>query len=285
MIANVAWLVDVGRSLRAELLHVLGDALAPRPRLRALRRRPGVRQPRVHAATTGRPPAGRGRPRVGLRDGLLLVLVCGDRHGEVALRQGCRLPLRDGLHVRVDQPGGGARHRTRSCSWAGSSPAASSSGGHHDRVAGGPRRPLAAGAAVERRAANASPRAADRGTRARPAGEHRTPTRAVGTAAAFEGRLGRLGDVHDGGPHDAPPRAVHRLPGGRVPRDPRPGGLLERRLRPRPRLLDQRGERRSSGRSSPSSASSARSATCPSPRRSGTAGSPSGASWPSSSPT
>ena len=40
------------------------------PRFRAVRCRPGLRQPRRHAAEAGRPPSGRRRPGLGLRHGL-----------------------------------------------------------------------------------------------------------------------------------------------------------------------------------------------------------------------
>ena len=47
---------------------------------------------------------GGGRPRVGLRDGVVELLVRGDGDGEVAVPEGRRLRLRDGVHVRVDEP-------------------------------------------------------------------------------------------------------------------------------------------------------------------------------------
>ena len=78
---------DVGRSPPRGLLHVLGDAVAARPRVRPLRRRPVLREPRRHATAAGRPPGAGRRHGPRLRHGLVVVLLRRLGHGQVALRR------------------------------------------------------------------------------------------------------------------------------------------------------------------------------------------------------
>ena len=88
-VARRCWLARRHRAQPARgVLHVLGDAVAADPGVHPFRRRAVLRQPRSHAGQDGRSPAGRGRPGVGLRHGLLLLLLRGHRHGEVDLREG-----------------------------------------------------------------------------------------------------------------------------------------------------------------------------------------------------
>ena len=85
--------------------------MGARARVHAVGRGAGVRVEAPDAAGDGRSLARRGRPRVGLRDGVVELFLRGDRDGEVAVPEGRRLHDRDDLHVRVDEPRGGARHR------------------------------------------------------------------------------------------------------------------------------------------------------------------------------
>ena len=74
------------------------------------------------AAGAGRPrPAARSRRATRLRHGVVELLVRGVGDGEVAVPEGRRLRLRDGLHVRLDEPRDRARHRALRAAWAGSS--------------------------------------------------------------------------------------------------------------------------------------------------------------------
>ena len=54
---------------------------------------------------------GLGRAGVGLRDGVVVVLLRGDGDGQVAVPEGRRLRHRHGLHVRLHQPRRRARRR------------------------------------------------------------------------------------------------------------------------------------------------------------------------------
>ena len=66
-----------------------------------------VSKERMRAKLGDHRPGGR-RPGLGLRHGVVLVLVRGVGHGQVAVRQGGRLPSCHGLHGRLHQSGGGA---------------------------------------------------------------------------------------------------------------------------------------------------------------------------------
>ena len=111
VLAGVGWLDSDRPEPPRGLLHVLGDAVAPRPGLRlsgavqafvsreAMQRKLGDHRPRPVVRASG------------LRDGLVVLLLRRLGDGQVAVRQGRRLRGVTGLHVRLDQPGHRARDR------------------------------------------------------------------------------------------------------------------------------------------------------------------------------
>ena len=104
MLATATVLVDIGRSLREGFFMfwetlwplVLGFGLAGAVQAfvsrDAMRQRLGDHRARAVVRASG----------YGMV--VLLVLLRGVRHGQVALREGRRLHRRHGLHVRLDQP-------------------------------------------------------------------------------------------------------------------------------------------------------------------------------------
>ena len=156
---------------------------------------------------------------LGLRHGVVVVLLRRVGHGQVALRQGRRLHRRHGLHVRLDQPGHRARHRARRAHGLAVRRQRVRRRHHHDRPAGHrSARCGCAGAsssqARERlQAAEADARAPARSRRPR----RDVDAAAAADAAALGGRLGRQRHLHHVRPDHAAARAGHRLHRRRVP--------------------------------------------------------------------
>ena len=104
-------LIDIGALVARGVLHVLGHAVGPDPRLRDLRSGAGVRAAGGDAAGA-RPPRPAGdRPGDPLRRRVVVVLVRGVGDGQDPLPARRRLRQLDGLHVRLDEPRDRARDR------------------------------------------------------------------------------------------------------------------------------------------------------------------------------
>ncbi len=221
----------------------------------------------------------------GLRDGLVVVLVRGDGHGQVAVRARRGLRRRHGLHVRLDQPGHRARHRAGRAHGVAVRRQRVRRRRDHDRPPRLARRAVAARAPRRRRP---RPSGGREPTRTQHEHEHANAAktrrggperrrRAVAHPAALAGQVGRQRHLHDGRPDHGAARARHRLRRRRLPGRARADLGLAGRLRHRARVLDEPRERHRRSRSSRSSASSAPSATFRWRRRCGTAASRSAA--------
>src|SRR5664280_1054148 len=224
------------------VLHVLGDPVAVDPGVRAFRRRPGIREPRVHRGQVGQPSARRGGEGLGVRHGLLFVLLRRHRHVQVSLRQRCGLRGGDRVHVRLHQPGPRARHRAHRLDGMAVRRQRVRRRVHHDRPPHPGRWPLAEGAAGGQGQGAPRRRYRER-PQARAAGGHRAPARALGQAPAVSRRVVRRRHLHHGRPDHAPEGAARRLHRCRVSGGRRARLRMECRVPPRPRVLDEPGER------------------------------------------
>ena len=166
----------------------------------------------------GRPPARDAGEGSLLGMAQLVVLVRGQRAGQVAVRPRRRLHRVDGLHVRLHQPGGRARHRAVAADRLAVRARRIRRRRHHDRDA----RRLLLPRLVPRRdwprpadrltgEAATAPTTATAATTGHAAGRARWP------AAAQPGRLGRRRRLHDLRPDHAATRTRHRLRHRRVP--------------------------------------------------------------------
>ena len=232
---------DIGDSLPRSVLHVLGDALGARPRLHAVGRGAGLRVEAADAARHGRPPPA----AVARASGFGMVssscsyaatamakslfqkgadfttaMIFMFASTNLVVELGDRAARADGLAVRARRV-----HRRPD----------------HDRRARARRRLRVL---AEARARGARP------ARRRAAADGRCSARARhddddddAASITSRGRLERRGRVHDVRHQDAAARARHRLSRRRLPHRARADGVVERRVPPRPRLLDDARER------------------------------------------
>ena len=160
----------------------------------------------------GRPPPRGSRPGVGVRDDVVVVLLRGDRHGQVAVPEGRGLHLGHGLHVRLHQPGDRARCRAGDPHGLAVRRGRVHRRADHDHPARRVRRLRVPGCAGPP-GAGAAP--AGDGRRSRPPGHGRrlrgTPGRARAHALApeahLEGGVVRRRQLHDGRHHHAAERS------------------------------------------------------------------------------
>ena len=248
--------------------------MAADPGLRAVRRRPGLRQPRGACSRS----LGDHRPAAVARASLFGMVSSSCSYAATAMAKSLFVKGADfvavcGVHVRLDQPGDRAGHRAGGAHGLAVRRQRVRRRDHHDRSAH--RWSAASGCGDgwwsrpgERLTAEADRRAI---TTVRPrtvALQHQPWC----DEAALPGRLGRRRHLHHGRPDHAAEGAGHRLHRRRLPGRGRARPTSGTSCSSTATGSGPASRTSSSGRSSPSSASSARSATCPWPRRCGTGG-------------